>query len=211
MKAYHTIVVGDSGAGKTTLLREIHAEFAGYSVWIDHNGVSGIDGRAGEGYTTVSSVAELKAANGTHIRYQCSDPVKAVGAIRGHLKGVYDRTGWPVQVVIDEAHAALPDSDKSAAGEGHPVAKMLHEDRDDGLKVVLGTQDPTEFYYPPIKQAAYIVWCGAPSPFHDGFARYYSLPKSELPTENFQYVVFEKGSAFNWSVAFRGETKASFG
>lgn len=209
MKAYHSLVVGDSGEGKTTLMREVHAGFNGYSVWIDHDGVGGIDGRAMDGAVTVSSLAELRRAQGTRIRYQCSDPEKAVGAIREHCKGVYDRTGYPVQVIVDEAQNAMPDGEDAASG--NQLAKMIHEDRDDGVKVVIGSQDPQDLEYGPIKQCKYIVWVGKPHPMHRGFARYYDLLDAGLPTEQYNYVVFEKGPSFNWIESYRGETDPSFG
>lgn len=209
MRAFHTAVVGDSGEGKTTLLREIHDNFDGYSVWIDHDGVEGIDGRQGEGYVTVDSVRGLKAAQGTRIRFRCDGPKEAVANVREHLRGVYERTGYPVQVIVDEAQNAMPEGEDHDSG--NQLAAMLHEDRDKGVKVVVGSQDPQDLARGPVKQCRYMVWVGVPHPNHKGFARYYNLLSLDMPEERFKYVVWEKGPNFEYQEAYRGETKASFG
>lgn len=208
MKAYHTLVVGDSGEGKTTLMREAHDNFEGYSIWIDHDGVGGIDGRQGQRYDTVPSVAALRASDATRIRFVASDPVKALEAVRPDAKKVYDRTGYPVQVVVDETQGVMPEGDDYDSG--NVLAQMLHEDRDAGLKVLMGTQDPQDIARKPTKQCKYMVWVGVPHPDHLGFARYHRMQDLEMPEERFKYAVFEKGSNFNWDVAYRGETKREY-
>lgn len=208
MDCYHTCVVGDSGEGKTTLLREYHADFRGYSVWIDHEGVEGIDGRQGEEYATVESVRELQSVSATRIRFRTSDPTTALERCRDHLRGVYDRTGYPVQVIVDEAQGVMPEGDDYDSG--NVLAKMLHEDRDDGVKVVPASQDPQDLARKPIKQCRYLTWVGVPHPNHKGFARYYDLVNADLPTERFEYVVFEKAPGFRWEAQWRDTTDPSY-
>lgn len=209
MDGFHTLVVGDSGTGKTTLLREAFDTFRGFCIWIDHDGAGGISGRSIDDATTVRSVDGLRQADATRIRFQCDDPVAALEAIRPVAKSIYERTGWPVQVVVDEGQDVMPEGADSASG--NPLAEMLHQDRDDGVKVLIGTQDPQDLEYGPIKQCRYFVWVGPPSPFHRGFKDHYQLPGGEFPTERFEYVVFERGKTpFQWSAEYRARTAEGY-
>lgn len=194
MKAYHTLVVGDSGTGKTTLLRELHDEFRGVSIWVNHNGETGVRGVVAASERGMrQAVGEYRQWDAVRINMRTErSPTAAFAEARAFAHSVYQTVGVPVQIVLDEAHAALPDSDElSGPGSGNPVRAALHEDRDKGVKVVLGTQDPSDLYYPPIKQVRHIAWVGPPSSFHEGFVRYYKLKDIEWPTERFEYVVIK--------------------
>lgn len=209
MRAYHTAVFGDSGSGKTTLLRETHAKFQGYSVWIDHDDVGGISGRDLEDAATVRSIAELKRADAHRIRFVVDDPRAALEDLRPIATSIYERTGWPCQVVIDEVQNVMPDGEDISTG--NTCAQMLHEDRDQGVKLLIGSQDPQDVEYSPIKQARYLTWVGPPSPFHEGFRSYYRIDADVFPTERFQYVVWEKGrTPFEWEEVYRGQTDPAF-
>jgi DNA helicase HerA-like ATPase len=204
MQAFHTLVAGDSGGGKTTLMRQMHAEFNGLSIWINHTNADGLDGRSIKSGATVRSAAEARQSSAVRLNWVTGDPTETAAAARQVAHEYNDATGYPVQVVIDEAHEVLPDGKVDV---DNPVKRMLHEDRDKALKVVIATQDPSDFDYTPIKQCKYWVWVGEWSVFHDGFLRYFSIPRDELPTEPYEYVVFDK----RMQVLYRGETEERFG
>jgi hypothetical protein len=120
----------------------------------------------------------------------CDDPLDAAASARSVAHDYHRQTGYPTQVIADEAQdGMLPDGDVEA---DNPVKRMLHEDRDKALKVQVATQDPQDLEYTPLKQCRYWVWVGEWSTFHRGFINYFDLPKSELPTEPYQVVVFDK-------------------
>jgi len=197
MRAEHALICGDSGGGKTTLMREMHQTFDGVSIWINHNSER-VPGRS------VSTVSELSNAiqSGTRrIDLTTTDALAAVEAARSVAYHVVDgRT----QIVVDEAHNLLPDGSVDA---DNSLKQALHEDRSEGVRVVVATQDPSDLAYTPIKQVQYITWVGGWSVFHDGFIRYFSIPRNELPTEAFEYVVFNK----RMEVEYRGETEEQYG
>lgn len=211
MKAFHTCYAGDSGSGKTTLMREGHDKFAGLSIWVAHKSPGGISGDDLDDAATVRSRSEARRSSARRLRWVTETPPDrdTLAGVRQTALDYADRTGWPVQVNLDESQGVLNEE----LPADHPVKKMLHEDRDRRVKLQLGTQDPTDWQpnYSAIKQARYFVFVGAPSPFHEGFARYFSLPKNEFPNSDYEYVVFEKGDAFEWTVAARGETKEVYG
>lgn len=204
MQAYHTLVAGDSGGGKTTYLREAHATYPGLSIWIDHHGVDGIGGRSLDDAETVRSEREARQSDATRLRWRCDDPLDAARGARAVAHDYHDSTGYPTQVIADEAQdGMLADGDVEA---DNPIKRMLHEDRDKALKVQVATQDPQDLEYTPLKQCKYWVWVGEWSTFHRGFINYFDLPKSELPTEPYQVVVFDK----RMNVLHRTETKEEY-
>lgn len=197
MTAEHALVCGDSGGGKTTLMREMHQTFEGVSIWINHNGER-VPGRS------VNTVTELSNAiqSGTRrIELTTTDALKAVTAARSVAYYVVDGRS---QIIVDEAQNHLPDGSVDA---DNPLKQALHEDRSEGVRVVVATQDPSDLAYTPIKQVQYISWVGGWSVFHDGFIRYFSIPRDELPTAPYEYVVFDK----RMNVQHRGKTKEQFG
>jgi len=224
MKAKHVLVAGDSGGGKTTRCRETVAKHDGIAVWCNHDG----DDVPGE---TVRSLAEMQEAvqacssvaevRNRRLDFRCSDPSSGARTARTFalaVEVVRDREVC-VLVLVDEAHEALPDTEEqSAVNSGNPVAKMLHKDRDDNVKVVLATQDPQDLYYPPVKQCKFIVWCGAVSTFHKGFVNYYNLrdmkagdgvEDASLPTEDYEVVVIKP--TLPPRVVHRTETDPQYG
>lgn len=204
MKAFGTLVTGDAGGGKTTALREMFDKFAGLSVWIDHTGAGGISGQHIDGAATVRSAREARQSTATRLRWVTENPIETAREVRQLVREYHEKTGYPSQVIIDEAHNLLPSGDVEA---DNPVKKMLHEDRDHGVKVVLATQDPSDLEYTPLKQCKYWVWVGEWSVFHKSFLNHWSIPKDELPEGPYRYVVFNK----RMEVVYRGETKAEYG
>ena len=200
MKAEHALVCGDSGGGKTTLMREMHATFDGVSIWINHNS------ERVEPAETVSTVGELAAAverGVSRIDYQCGAD-DALAAVEAARSVAYHSHDGRTQIIVDEAHNLLPDGSVDAE---NPLKQALHEDRGEGVRVVVATQDPSDLAYTPIKQVQFITWVGGWSVFHDGFIRYFSIPRDKLPTEAFEYVVFNK----RMGVEYCGETQERFG
>lgn len=150
---------------------------------------------------TVWSEREARRSDATRLRWRCDDPLDAAAGARAVANDYHRQTGYPTQVIADEAQdGMLPDGDVEA---DNPLKKMLHEDRDKALKVQVATQDPQDLEYTPLKQCKYWVWVGEWSTFHRGFINYFDLPKSELPTEPYEVVVFDK----RMNVLHRTETK----
>lgn len=210
MKAYHALVTGDSGSGKTTLLRETHFSFDGLSIWVNHDGATGLSGRGGRNATTVHSAAALRSASSPRVNYKVGkDSLSdALAAAREEAISYRERTGYPAQVIGDEIQTVMGEE----LGSSHPVKKMLHEDRDKGIRFVGGTQDPSDLRpnYSALKQCRYFTFVGVPSPFHRGFADYFSLPKNEMPANQYEYVVFGKNKPFQWTVEHRARTKEEY-
>lgn len=199
MRAHHTGVFGDSGGGKTTFMREMHTKFTGLSIWVNHNGESNISGKRCRGKKAMLS------ADDARLNLICDDVNDGTRMAREVGQEYHKRTGYGYQVIVDEAQeSALPDGSSSP---DTPLKRMLHQDRSDGGKAVVATQDPTDLHYTPLKQVVNWVWVGEWSPFHEGFLRYFSIPTDELPNENYRYVVFDKQMNFS----YRGETKSKFG
>jgi len=216
MKPYHVVVAGTSGGGKSTLLREMFAELDGVSVWVrrgpnDDDAPSGYRVRG----TAAMQTGIRKASSWTGVRlvYQTSGDAESVRAavsdVRQLARQIHDVTGGAVgtQMILDEAHGYLPDAE-SESGPGNPIRDAMHEDRDNGLKVVLASQDPTDLYYPPLKQAAHIVWVGETRVFNRGFLRYFGLDSLKLPNERFRYVVIKPTDPPE--VVYRGETNEEY-
>lgn len=206
MRAYHTLVVGDSGGGKTTLLREMHDGFHGYSIWIDDSkrGESKISGRHLSEAATVSTPRELAKAGARKIRYRTSSSARALRAAVDTAREVHDRSGWGTQIVFDEAQTELAEHQP----KDHPIIEALHEGRDEGIKMVLATQDPSDMQpnYSAIKQCRWYIWVGGWSTFHDGFIRYFKIDRDRLPTDRFEYVVMNK----RMEVVSKGETNPDY-
>lgn len=199
MNAEHTLICGDSGGGKTTLMREMHQTFDGVSIWINYNSER-VPGRS------VSSVSELDNAvrsNANRIAFEIAADT-ALAAVEAARSVAYHSIDGRTQLLIDEAQNLLPDGDVDA---DNSLKQALHEDRSEGVRVVVATQDPSDLAYTPIKQVQYITWVGEWSVFHDGFIRYFSIPRDDLPVEPYEYVVFDK----RMSVVTRDTTKERFG
>lgn len=196
MRAEHALICGDSGGGKTTLMREMHQTFEGVSIWINHNSER-VPGRSVDTVTELSNAVEGGARR---INFQGS----ALGAIQAARSVAYHVIDGRTQIIVDEAQNHLPDGSIDA---DNPLKQALHEDRSEGVRVVVATQDPSDLAYTPIKQVQYISWVGGWSVFHDGFIRYFSIPRDELPTAPYEYVVFDK----RMNVQHRGKTKEKFG
>jgi energy-coupling factor transporter ATP-binding protein EcfA2 len=198
MNADHTLLCGDSGGGKTTLMREMHQTFDGVSIWINHNSER-VPGRS---VSTINDLREAVRSGTRRLNFEVNTgaALTAVEAARSVAYHVVDNR---TQIVVDEAHNLLPDGDVDA---DNPLKQSLHEDRSEGVRVVVATQDPSDLEYTPIKQCKYFTWVGGWSVFHDGFIRYFNIPRDDLPTEPYQYVVFDK----RMSVVTRNETKERY-
>lgn len=190
--AEHTLYIGDSGKGKSTLGRQAHETFDGGSFWANHSGETGI------------------ADSGARRDLRYPEPIAAMKRARAAAHQYVRQNRYPAQVVVDEAQDVMPDGDTEPQ---NPLKKGLHKDRDVPVKYVVMTQDPSDLAYTPLKQCEYIVWVGPPSPFHEGFARYFNIPRDngELPSQAFEYTVFASKGDFEWEVVNTGETKAEYG
>jgi len=215
VKAKHVLVAGSAGGGKTTYCREMFAKHDGAAVWVNHYG------ERVPNATTCSSRGDLAAQakrcttqaelRRLRIDYRC-DPMSGAADARRFARAIAQAADREVctLVVIDEAHAVLPDNEgASGVNSGNSAAAMLHEDRDKNVKLALVTQDPTDLYYPPIKQCKHIVWCGEIKTFHAGFLRYFGIQDLDLPTEDHQYVVIKP--TLPPKIVASGETDPDYG
>jgi hypothetical protein len=206
MKAYHTLVTGDSGGGKSTLLAEMAAEFPGLTIIIDpvvepeDSPDQKFSGNNLRGARTVRSAAEARRSDAHIIHWVTDAPDTAAGEARSIAKAYRNATGYPAQIIVDEAQET-----GLADGEG-PVKAGLHGDRDDAIKWVVATQDPSDLDYTPLKQVQWWVWCGQVSKFQEGFLRWWGMSRSDLPDRQYQYFVFNKQG----DRVYEGETKKEF-
>jgi hypothetical protein len=199
MKAHHTLVAGDSGGGKTTLMRELHDTFPGLSIYLNHTGESAVAGKRARG------LRAIQTADGNTINLRVSDAREGAEIAREAGRSYHEATGYPFQVIADEAQESLLPDGTNAPDTA--VKRGLHQDRDHGGKWVVATQDPTDLHYTPLKQVQHWVWVGPWSTFHEGFLRYFSMPREKLPDEEFQFVKFDK----QMNVVYRGETDPKYG
>lgn len=210
MKPYHTGVWGDSGGGKSTLLREMHDRYEGVSIVLNHTSEAGFrGGRAGSPKRARSLIGTADAWEDIRIQWRSQRPLnEQVREIRALCAEIWDEAGVPQQVLVDEAHKILPDyKADSGPGSGNQLRDALHQDRDQGTKVVIASQDPTDLYYPPVKQCRYHVWVGTPGNFHRGFMDYMGLPRDELSMlEDHEYAVLDKQG----TILERGRTKETY-
>jgi hypothetical protein len=222
LHARHMSVAGDSGSGKTTLLREINAEEDGLSIFINYDGghLSNVSGKRVRGYeamqNAVRSCSTVAEVRGLTFNYIASSMERAVETAARFCRDVANHFGpeaVPMQILVDESQRILHDGqslDEEADGlDRYPnlLWWVLHEGRDLNIRAVAATQDPMNWNYSPIKNCVHRVWCGEWAVEHKGYLNYFEFDRSELPTENFEYVVFDKRS----NPVERGETKARYG
>jgi len=206
MKAHHGLVSGDSGTGKSTLLAEMAARFDGLTIIVDPAGDQKFSGHNLD-TETVRSESGIKQSSKPIVTYRPTNLDRDLSMIREVAKQYRRQTGQPVQIILDESQQVFG----TELDPSHPAKGLLHEDRDNGIKFVLATQDPSDLQpnYSALKQCRHMVFVGPPSPFHEGFVRYFSLPKDEMPEQDYRYVVFGKGK-LEWTVEYRGETSTEY-
>lgn len=196
MQAWHTGIWGDSGGGKTTLLREMHAEFRGVSIVVNHEHEAGFAGpRAASPDKARQVIADAARWDRARVNYWSQrDPKEQIAEVRRLCHAIWAYAGVPQQIVVDEAFELVPDyKADSGPGSGNPIVTALKKDRDKGTKVVLAAQDPQPLYYPAIKQLKYHVWVGTPSIHHRGFMDYMGFPRQQMmELRDYQYMVLNK-------------------
>jgi hypothetical protein len=199
MKAHHTLVAGDSGGGKTTLMRELHDTYPGLSIWINHHDESNVAGKRASG------LRAIQTADRTTINLRVSDGVRGAEIAREACREYHEASGFPAQIIADEVQdGLLPDG---SSPPDTPVKQGLHQDRDHAIKWVVASQDPSDLHYTPLKQIQHWIWVGPWSTFHEGFLRYFSIPRDDLPSEPYEWVKFDK----RMTVTGRGTTKEKYG
>lgn len=188
--AQHVAVVGESGMGKTTLVKGIHRATDTASVFCRWSPTRMVEGRTvatREGLEGHWERAEKPQQFRADLHSETMDREAVAATAVKFARDAYKATGVPVQVVIPEV-GSLMDGDR----DSNPVKWAMHEGREEGIKMVIETQDPTEYDKRAIKQARYFTWVGEASMWHEGVQRYYGIDKSNLPTERFVYHVLTK-------------------
>lgn len=193
--AEHLAVVGPSGGGKTTHLRERHAREDGPSVFL------------------TTKTYERTAAHSPPFRVRRSnaDYPADIRRVRSWAR----QRNETVQVVVDEVDNAPTFTE----GEG-PLLDGLEEDREDGVKYVIATQNPQNLHHPengygPIQNCEYLIWVGPVKTWHEGFLRSNGLYSiiDRFPSSNYEYVVVDPTSSIpaEEKIVYRGETDPRFG
>lgn len=190
--AEHLLVCGPSGGGKTTYLRQLHAQHDGASAFL----------------TTKPNERTAQNSHPQHRRYRessCSYP----GAIEPVRDAARSESGV-AQVIVDEVDTAPTFAD----GENGPVRRMLHDDRELGVKCVIATQNPQDLHtsqwkYGPLQQCEYVVWVGPVKTWHTGFTDWLDVDRSQLPDENYTYVVIDPSAPPQ--VVYEGRTDPQYG
>lgn len=215
--AEHKVVFGNSGGGKTTYMREEHATHDGISIWVNHTiekeDIPGVTCNSlTDMVTLVRACDSLSQVRNLRIDYRPSK--RGTMATEepkefGRLVSKEFNNKVETQIVGDECQHLLPDDEKrSSVNNGNPSAWIMHQGRSLRIKGVFGTQDPTETYYPPLKQTDRIVWCGKAKIFEKGFFNVFKIDPSLLPDKNLHYVVIDPTIPIQ--IVDEGTTKAKY-
>lgn len=206
LQARHMSVAGDSGSGKTTLLREIHAEAADLSIFINYDGghLSNVAGKRVRGReamdNAVRNCATVADVRDLTFNYHAQNMEHAINTAVRFCRDVADHFGpeaVPMQLFVDESQRVLHDGqsvDEESGAYPNLLWWALHEGRDRNIRAVVATQDPMRWNYSPIKNCVHRVWCGSWAVEHKGYLNYFEFDRDDLPTENYRYVVFDKRS-----------------
>lgn len=188
VRAEHCCIIGDSGSGKSTLGRTVHEKTDVASLVVDYSETGGYSGRA---VSDKAGLAEQLHDGGEAVfRDPDLSPVEQCAVAMAYARDA----PHPVQVIIEEAEEVMHyGNETEGMQQTNPVWWGLHQGRDDGVKVVIVTQDPQDLPYTPIKQVPYFAWCGLPAGFHDGWFNAHGwVPVDDLPDRSHRYVVFDK-------------------
>ena len=195
--AKHVLVAGPSGGGKSTYLRELHARHEGPSVFM------------------TTKRGERKAQHNPPKRVRKSS-ARYPADIEKSRQWARNRSET-TQVIVDEAQNAPT----FAEGEDGPVRGMMHEDRSEGVKAVVATQNPqdlhqgSDYKYGAVQQAEYWVFVGKAKTWHIPFFRANGMAGFEdhLPTNNYEYIVIDPAASLSGKerIVYRGQTDRRFG
>lgn len=208
MQAEHAVIGGPSDAGKTTLLREMHERVGMPSVWVNHNDESDVAGYRARGRKAMQTGAtKAESWSDLRINLRTSNVFDGTAAAVKFAIDAWDTAGVPVQIIVDEAHHLMPDSDKFDPSN-NPGLWSFAEGRDKGIKFVAATQSPQQLKFPSaIGNAKWWTWVGEPMPSAKGFLDYYGFPRDRLPESRFSYVVLDR----TMQVQYEGKTQPRFG
>lgn len=67
------------------------------------DGVDGIGGQSLDDAATVRSEREARRSDATRLRWRCDDPLDAATSARAVAHDYHHETGYPTQVIADEA------------------------------------------------------------------------------------------------------------
>ena len=189
------IVSGGQGSGKTTFLREMHARFDGPSIFL----------------TTKANERKAHQSPPERIRESSAQYPADIERARSWAK----QRSETVQIIVDECQNAPT----FTSGTG-PLKKMLHEDREAGVKTVISTQSPQDLHtkenkYGPVQQCDWWVWVGPLKSWHAGFFDGNGLSdvKQYMPTRKYEYVVLQplEGLHGKEKIVAQGQTDKRFG
>jgi hypothetical protein len=215
MQAKHVFSAGSSGGGKTTRLRERHARHDGPSIWVNHLDGTDIEDVPGVVCSSLTDMVEAvrscSSLRRLRIDYRPPESGPEAAAVPkefGRMMSAESGGEVCTQVILDEVQVLMPDSEQDSSRDINPVAWMLHEGRDDNIKVVASTQDPTEVFYPPIKNCKWFVWVGEAKVWHSGFLQYWGFDSLNLPDSNHRYALIRPSEPPE--IVFRGETDPDY-
>lgn len=192
-EAYHACICGPSDGGKTTRAREHHATFDGVSIWVNHNGESGIAGHRAIGPKAIATgIGKFEEWRDVRINLQSDSALEGLELALRVARDIWDTAGVPVQIILDEAHNAFGDSYDGNISD-HPMMWAINEGRSHGIKMVPVTQNPQNMPYKKMDSIKYWVWVGEWSTPMSGFLTYYGF-KDKIDGERFHVTVFDRQS-----------------
>lgn len=149
--------LGASQVGKTSVVRELHAETSRVSIWLNETGDERVGNVTGK---RVRSTGGLKSGFAEDVRrynFLSRDRRSDVVGLQEWLWSVAERADrrLPLQVVIDEAHRAAPQTNADGVPHRDAVRKLSKEGIKRNIKLVLITQDPVAIDKQALRQMKY--------------------------------------------------------
>lgn len=205
MRAYHSLIHGPSGEGKSTLGREVASNTPAPVIWINHNDEKNVPGQRASGREAMHTAAgKYSQWADVRVNLRVEDPITGLRQARSYAVDLWDTGNVPCRIIVDEAHAALPDG--VDGDRNNPANWILAQGRDKGIALTLITQNPHKLDKTELLNLRY--WCivGKPANVSRGFLDYYGYPERSTDQEAFEYMVMNK----QMEVLYEAETKERF-
>lgn len=157
--AGHLFIFGRTQTGKSVTAKEIHAESARVSIWVNERGDDRVEDVPGQSYRSLRGVKKAFSRDETTIEFLPSDREAGFVALREWLWTVADRTDrqLPVTVIADELHRLAPQTQAKDVAGRDAVRRVTKEGKKRNVKLVGITQDPVSMDKQSLRQRDYML------------------------------------------------------